>query len=124
MLHLSKCKSIEPLDIGLGLVESQLLKNQIFVRIEAIEKGKEYINSLSYNFIKKIKEFRKNTAIKLDAQVEYYLKFLSLQKLSKSIKIEADKIISSNLLIDHSFLIIKSEIEESFKEVIHFPNRK
>ena len=122
--HLSKCKIIEPLDISLSLVESQLLKNQIFVRIEAIEKGKQYINSLSHNLIRKIKEFRKNTAIKLDAQVENYLKFLSLQKLSKSIKIEADKIISSNLLIDQSFFSIKSEIEESFKEFIHFKNRE
>ena len=111
--------SCEPLNMTLDSSELNSLKEEIRSRITKLEESKEQIYSVSHQMIKQIKLSSKKALQTLEKYISLYLKFLCLEKISKSLKSELDKVASTAIKVNKVYIEIKNIVDEGFsKEIV------
>lgn len=108
--------SVEYLDISLSSHESQALRDEISSRINALQHSIRNISLFSKQTIKKIKNCSHVAIKKLETQVQFYVNLSCLKKLSNSLKLETDKLVSSVLITKDISVDIGSVIEKIFSD--------
>ena len=110
----------EHLNITLSSTESQPLKKILSTRLESIKVLIKEISSFSASLIKSIKSCSKLKIQELSTLSKLYFCLMSYEKLSNSLKIQADNVMNKPFIIKQMPIELKDTIKEAFSHNLIF----
>lgn len=117
-------ENLERLNIYLSKSESQAFKKEVVNRLKQIQKSKNQISSLIQTITLKLHNSSEKAFKELESLRQYYLNLLNYEKLSASLKLETERIVSSELKIREVLIDIDQSFESAFCESLFlFPAR-
>lgn len=104
----------ENLNTALSNSDSKALKIEIMKRLQVIRKSRTEISNKAKNLILKIESYCKIAFDELDNQKKLYLTLMNLNIFSKTLKIEAEKVLSTSFIVKNISIELKDNFEEIF----------